>query len=126
MRFKLDENLSPQAADILRAAGHDVMTVREESLGGAEDEAVFSACVAEKRILVTLDHDFGNVLRFPVASSPGVAVIELPPGRAPASMQAALGALLAAAEKHRLAGALWIIEPGRIRMHEREESDQGT
>ena len=27
MRFKVDENLHPDAADLLRSAGHDAMTV---------------------------------------------------------------------------------------------------
>ena len=34
MKFKLDENLSRSVADLFRAAGHDAMTVREESAVG--------------------------------------------------------------------------------------------
>lgn len=41
MRFKLDENIGRQAADLLRRAGHDVETVRGEGLGGAGDDVVF-------------------------------------------------------------------------------------
>jgi hypothetical protein len=41
------------------------MTVREQGLAGAADEVVFGACIAEGRTLVTLDRDFGQVLRFP-------------------------------------------------------------
>lgn len=125
MRFKLDENLTPRAATFLREAGHDVMTVVDERLGGADDAAVFAACVAERRILITLDHDFGNVVRFPPATSPGVAVVELPPGKSPVAMMSALEALLAGLKKDRLDGSLWIIEPGRIRIHEREDLGDG-
>lgn len=34
MRFKLDENLGRRAAEFLRSAGHDAVTVRDEKLGG--------------------------------------------------------------------------------------------
>ena len=32
MQFKLDENLPPPAADLLRSLGHDVMTVYDQGL----------------------------------------------------------------------------------------------
>ena len=38
MKFKIDQNLPIEAADLLAAAGHDAMTVYERSLGGAPDE----------------------------------------------------------------------------------------
>ncbi len=37
MRFKVDENLPIEVAEILRAAGHDAATVNDEALGGASD-----------------------------------------------------------------------------------------
>lgn len=123
MKFKLDENFSRQAAAFLSAAGHDVMTVREEGLSGAEDVAVFAACVAEGRILVTLDHDFGNVMRFPPGKSPGIVVIELAPGQSPSSMESGLSTMLGALKDHPLEKALWIVEPGRVRIHQAEEPE---
>ena len=65
MRLKLGENLGWRIAESLRDAGHDVATVRDEELGGADDDALFARCRQESRCLVTLDLDFGNVLRFP-------------------------------------------------------------
>ena len=49
----------------LRERGHDVSTVPEEELCGAEDQAVFVAASEEQRTLVTLDLDFSNPIRFP-------------------------------------------------------------
>ena len=123
MRFKLDENFGLQSAEFLRNAGHDVMTVREERLGGAEDETVFAACVAEKRVLVTLEHDFGNVIRFPPAKSHGIVIIELPPGQSPVSIQGGLVTLLGALKMNPLANALWIVEPGRVRIHQPDDPE---
>ncbi len=40
MKFKIDQNLPAECGDILAAAGHDAMTVWQQSLGGAPDERI--------------------------------------------------------------------------------------
>jgi predicted nuclease of predicted toxin-antitoxin system len=37
MRFKLDENLPARAVDVLRAAGHDTVSLLDEVAAGAQD-----------------------------------------------------------------------------------------
>lgn len=64
MKIKVDENIGRSGVNLLRQAGHDVMTVPEEGLSGSADDAVLRACVSERRTLVTLDRDFGQVPRF--------------------------------------------------------------
>jgi hypothetical protein len=80
MKFKLDENLGPSIQLLFREHGHDCVTTREEGLGGAVDPKVLQVAVAEGRILVTNDHDFGNVLLYPPEDTTGIAVLN-PPGR---------------------------------------------
>ena len=65
MKFKLDENIGRRGLEILNESGHDVRTVRDQDLRGVSDETLFEICAAEGRALVTLDRDFGHVLRFP-------------------------------------------------------------
>lgn len=119
MRLKLDENIGRRAADLLGLAGHDVSTVLEERLSGAADDAVLEAAIAERRVLITLDHDFGNVLRFPPEESYGIVTLETPRDTTLDSIDARLGDLLAALELSELGRELWIVEPGRIRVHDR-------
>jgi len=79
VKVKLDENIGRRGLELLRAAGHDVMTVRDQGLGGATDERLFEVCAGEGRVLITLDHDFGKVTRFPPQASAGIVILELGP-----------------------------------------------
>ena len=122
MEIKTDENIGNSGIELLRRAGHDVTTVREQALGGAADELVYRACAAENRTLVTLDRDFGQVQRFPPAQAAGIVFIEL---GGPATLRALLGRLrdfLALAATEPVSGRLWIVEPGRIRIRGKRDS----
>lgn len=79
MKFLLDENLSPQHASTLRSLGHDAVSIVYLGLSGANDAAVRAVAVESARILVTLDGDFANVLRYPPAETPGVLRFRLHP-----------------------------------------------
>lgn len=121
MKIKLDENIGRRGVELLKIAGHDVMTMRDQDLQGARDEAVFKVCADEGRVLITLDHDFGQVLRFPPEQSAGLVILE--PG-ARATLRSLLDRLrdfLTLAEAQSPAGALWIVEPGRVRVHLRPD-----
>ena len=117
MKFKLDENLGRSALEILIQAGHDADNVLQEGLSGTDDENLFRVCQAEERALITLDHDFGQTLRFPPERSFGIAVLELPRRINPQSVIARLKELLVLIDQRSIQGELWIVEPGRVRIH---------
>ena len=77
MQFKLDENLPPSAAELLRSLGHDVMTVYDQGLQSCTDPEVLAACQGEGRILLSLDLDFSNILVFPPERYAGLIVLRL-------------------------------------------------
>jgi predicted nuclease of predicted toxin-antitoxin system len=117
MRLKLDENLDARLAILLREAGHNVATVPEQGLRGIADTALFRHCASEGFTLVTLDLDFANVLRFPPERSPGLVVLRGPSDLFP-TLRLLVRTLIAALAKGDPSGRLWIIEPGRVRIHE--------
>lgn len=65
MKLILDENLSRKHADRLRALGHDVVAIAEIGLAGSNDFTVRSYAIADDRVVVTLDADFGNIRPLP-------------------------------------------------------------
>ena len=117
MKLKLDENIGRRGLKVVASAGHDVMTVRDQHLQGISDEALFDVCVREQRVLVTLDHDFGQTIRFPPHKSAGIVVLEPGPRATVGAIVDRLKEFLAASRSHAVAGALWIVEPGRLRIH---------
>ena len=65
MRFKVDESLHVEVADLLRGQGHDALTVFDQGLRGRNDHALADICRTENRVLLSLDLDFSNILMFP-------------------------------------------------------------
>jgi len=65
MRLKLDENLDARIAVLLREAGHEARTVRDQGLQGIGDPTLYNHCISEAEVLIRLDLDFSDVLRYP-------------------------------------------------------------
>lgn len=74
MRFLVDANLSPRVAEWLRNKGHDVVHVFEVGLHRAGDRRIFEEAARSRRILLTSDLDFGEIL---ARSSGRVSVVIL-------------------------------------------------
>ncbi len=124
VKFKLDENLGRRATDPIRTAGHDAVTVASQGLRGAADETLFQVCKHVDRTLVTLDRDFGQVLRYPPAMGAGIVVLEVGPRATHAALLDRVRELVLLLNTRSAEGALWIVEPGRLRI--RLPSDDET
>ena len=62
MKFLIDNALPPRLADLLLEAGHNAVHVREYGISGAKDEEIVRRALAEDRIIVSADTDFGAIL----------------------------------------------------------------
>ena len=115
MKLFLDENLSPQHASELRTEGHDAIAVLEAGLSGATDEQVLRFAVENGRILVTLDADFANVMRFPPEQTLGVVRLKVHPANEERIRQAIRRALLFL-HNINLVGRLAVVDDEKIRI----------
>lgn len=77
MKVKLDENLPSDLAELLRAAGIDVSTVKDEGLAGHADPAVLRAATAENRVLMSFDRGFADIRQYRPGTHGGIVVFRL-------------------------------------------------
>jgi predicted nuclease of predicted toxin-antitoxin system len=117
VKFKLDENLSPDLVPLFTEGGHEVHTVLGEGISGINDALLYGQCVEERRILVSLDLDYTNPLRFSPKNMAGIIVLR--PRRYVLPLIRKLVAIaLTHMEKEAPYGKLWIVEPRRIRVYD--------
>ena len=117
LRFKLDENLPQRIEFALRDIGHDVETALSEGLAGASDPDLLAACIAEDRVLVTLDLDFADIRAYPPGSHRGVWVLR-PPNQAFGNVLIAVLAGVKLTAVERTADQLWVIDEKRVLIRE--------
>lgn len=93
------------------------MTVPAQGLCGATDAELYDVCAREGRVLVTLDLDFANPLRFDPARKPGIAVLRVRDHPNRGELVAAAVTLARHLALRPIAGRLWIVQPGRVRQY---------
>jgi len=77
MKFVADESFDFPIVTALRASGHDVYSIKEQS-PRMEDDKILKIANEQKRVLLTCDKDFGElVFRLKLVSS-GIILIRLP------------------------------------------------
>ncbi len=120
MKFLLDENLSYQTAQFLESLGHDAKTVEGCGLASVDDEAIAAYAVKERRTILTLDLDFGEIFYFGTAPALGVIVLKLRDQRIE-SVNQVLDSLLRSDILARpdMKDSLVIVDEGKIRVRRR-------
>lgn len=103
----------------LREAGYDVIAISEIARGAADDH-VLERAMKEKRVLITEDRDFGELVYARGRSSTGVVLLRFH-SRA---LQVKAATLLEAISKlgSRLEVSFTVVEPGRVRISRRPQA----
>jgi hypothetical protein len=112
MRFLADESCDFAVVRALRKAGHDVVAVAEIS-PRAEDSVVLEQALKGKRVLLTEDKDFGQLMYASAASAGGVLFFRFPAGTRGNLPDAAVDLVQRKGED--LARLFTVVQPGRVR-----------
>ena len=115
MRFLADESCDYNIVKIIRASGHDVKSILESSPGITDGE-VIDLALNEKRILLTEDKDFGQLVFSEFRQAHGVILIRFPAGLRSVLLRDIAGYFKEYGEKVAATGSFTVIQPGRIRI----------
>jgi predicted nuclease of predicted toxin-antitoxin system len=61
VRFLADMGVDQRVVVWLRGEGHDALHLRDEGLHRLSDAAIFEKAIAENRVILTFDLDFGEI-----------------------------------------------------------------
>jgi len=115
MKFKIDENLPVEIANLLRQVGYDAATVYEQKLVGEADETIATVCQLEKRTIVTLDTDFADIRAYPPEEYFGIIVMRLKRQDKPYVLEI-VNRWIKTLPEETLEGHLWIVDERQIRI----------
>lgn len=115
MRFLADMGVPRRAVAWLREGGHDALHLSEAGLQRLPDAEVLAKASAEKRILLTFDLDFSEIVALTGGNPASVVVFRLRDTR-PEIIIRRLDRVLAETRRQLEQGAIITVEDARIRV----------
>jgi predicted nuclease of predicted toxin-antitoxin system len=113
LRFLADESCDFGVVKALRAEGYDVLALTEITSRSVDTEVIAQA-YQEKRILLTEDKDFGQLVFASQADTAGVILIRYP-GNARRSLQKVVVKLVRE-QGNDIRNAFIVMQPGHVRV----------
>ena len=111
--FLADENMTSEVVASTRSAGFDVAWVRE-LMPGASDDTIMARALADKRVIITCDKDFGEMaFRQGKDATAGILLLRMRLQSPDAVAKILLSAL---AQPIDWAGKFCVVQEGRIRV----------
>jgi predicted nuclease of predicted toxin-antitoxin system len=117
MRFLADMGVDQRIVAWLRGQGHDAIHLREQGMHRAADTDIFAKAIAEDRIVLTFDLDFGEIVSHAGTEVVSVVLFRLNNTRT-SVVQQRLEAVLAADATALEQGAIIVVEDGRHRVRD--------
>ncbi len=115
MRFLADMGVSRRVTEHLRHSGHDVLHLRDEKLQRLPDDEIFAKAIAESRVILTFDLDFGEIAARCTDSWTSVVVFRLANATSPHVIDR-LAATLPRLGDALDTGAVVVVEESRVRI----------
>lgn len=81
LKFIIDECIGPRVAHWLQENNYDVVSIYDD-LRGTNDDSVLLKAISEKRILITADKDFGDMIFQKQLKHSGIILLRLSDERA--------------------------------------------
>lgn len=77
MKFLADECTYFTTVQLLRSKGYDILTLNDVKMLQKPDNLVIEEALRSKRILLTRDKDFSNILIYPPKNYSGIIVLRM-------------------------------------------------
>lgn len=116
MRFLIDNALSPEIAVLLRLQGLDAVHVRDRGRQHASDPVVMGLAVEERRVLVSADTDFSEILAVTGAAGPSFIQFRKGAPRRAADLAESIREISVRYEAALEAGAIVTVQRDRYRV----------
>ena len=117
MRLLADMGVDVRVVHWLRSQGHDATHLRDEGLQRLPNGEIFKKAVAESRVILTFDLDFGEILALSKGPKAGVILFRLRNTRTPHVIQR-LASVLSDCVEPLERGAVVIVQESRHRVRE--------
>ena len=115
MKFLADMGISQSTVSLLRAMGYDAIHLRDEGLQRALDREIVQKAKREKRIVLTCDLDFGDLMAASGDISPSVIIFRLD-NETPKNMNKRLKQVIRESSDALTKGAIISVEEARHRV----------
>jgi predicted nuclease of predicted toxin-antitoxin system len=116
VKFLVDNALPPMLAELLLAAGHDAVHVRTYGMQAKTDDVILARAMAEDRIVVSADTDFGAILANQAANRPSFILFRDPNFLVAADYADTLLSILTVLEPELVSGCVAVFRNGRLRV----------
>ena len=113
LKFLLDADMPRSSGEVIRSLGFDIEDVRDIGMRAARDKEIIEYALKQNRIVITMDTDFGEVLRYP--EHPGAVILRFPYAFTSKEINERLEEFFRSVSENDLIGTITIVELSRYR-----------
>lgn len=115
MKLLADENIAASTIKMLKKRGYDLKDRNDLKFTGKKDEFIINLAKSRNRVIITLDKDFGNIIRHPLRSHSGIILVAIK-NPSPDRVNLYLKKLFKKVEKKKIINSLVIVKESGIKI----------